>query len=162
MNRQAELFLFGIGGYAAPTDGRQPPYMLSQIERACNELQSSHGADDTDLNKSPTRLITDETGSFYSVRSFYVGDVDTESRSTHIVALIEKIIDRHEVDTDNAKQEFNLTKREVDVLKSICNGLTNKEISEQLFISEHTVKDHIKNIMKKMNVKSRTEILACL
>lgn len=46
------------------------------------------------------------------------------------------------------------------MLKLICDGLTNKEISERLFISEYTVKDHIKNIMEKMGASSRGEIIA--
>ena len=51
-----------------------------------------------------------------------------------------------------------LTLRELDILKSICEGLNNTEISKQLFISKNTVKYHIRNIYTKADVNSRTEL----
>ena len=56
----------------------------------------------------------------------------------------------------NASQTENieLSNRETDVLVAIAKGLTNKEISEQLFISVHTVITHRKNIIKKTGIKS--------
>ena len=47
-----------------------------------------------------------------------------------------------------------LSKREKDVVKLLAKGLSNKEISEQLFISPHTVITHRKNITRKLNIKS--------
>jgi ATP/maltotriose-dependent transcriptional regulator MalT len=51
-----------------------------------------------------------------------------------------------------------LTLREIDTLKAICDGLTNTQISEHLFISKNTVKYHIRNIYIKFNVKNRSEL----
>ena len=50
-----------------------------------------------------------------------------------------------------------LTQRELQVLQSAADGLTNKEIAERLFISEKTVKNHISNIFSKLNVNDRTQ-----
>ena len=50
-----------------------------------------------------------------------------------------------------------LTNREVEVLKEIAKGRANKEIAHILAISEHTVKDHLKNILGKLHVAARTE-----
>jgi len=50
-----------------------------------------------------------------------------------------------------------LTMREVEVLLLIAKGRTNKEIAKELFISEKTVKNHITNIFRKLNVTDRTE-----
>jgi DNA-binding NarL/FixJ family response regulator len=50
-----------------------------------------------------------------------------------------------------------LTSREVDVLHELAKGLANKEIADKLNISEHTVKDHLKNILGKLHVADRTE-----
>ncbi|MBI5768407.1 MAG: response regulator transcription factor [Verrucomicrobia bacterium] len=50
-----------------------------------------------------------------------------------------------------------LTQREIDVLKEIAKGRANKEIAQALAISEHTVKDHLKNILAKLHVAARTE-----
>src|ERR1700692_2105303 len=53
-----------------------------------------------------------------------------------------------------------LSAREIEVLKLIAQGKSNKEIGSALFISEGTVKSHVKPIFAKMNVISRTEAVA--
>ena len=50
-----------------------------------------------------------------------------------------------------------LTKRELDVLRLISEGCSNKKISDELTISERTVKNHISNIFKKIDVSDRTQ-----
>lgn len=52
-----------------------------------------------------------------------------------------------------------LTQREFQVVLEICNGKSNLEISEVLFVSMNTVKTHLKNIFSKLDVKSRTELI---
>ena len=49
----------------------------------------------------------------------------------------------------------SLTDREIDVLRLVATGLSNKQIAGQLFISEETVKVHIRNLLRKLNVHSR-------
>jgi DNA-binding NarL/FixJ family response regulator len=53
-----------------------------------------------------------------------------------------------------------LTERERDVLKHVAGGNRNKDIAEQLFISEETVKVHVKHIMEKLGARDRTEAVA--
>jgi DNA-binding NarL/FixJ family response regulator len=53
-----------------------------------------------------------------------------------------------------------LTSREVDVLKRLARGRSNKEIGTDLFISETTVKAHVRSVFTKLNVMSRTEAIA--
>jgi DNA-binding NarL/FixJ family response regulator len=48
-----------------------------------------------------------------------------------------------------------LTEREVTILKHIAEGLTNKEIGQQLYLSEATVKDQLRKIMDKFGVEHR-------
>ncbi len=55
-----------------------------------------------------------------------------------------------------------LTEREHEVLQLILGGKTNKAIAAELFISENTVKTHVKNIYSKYNVSSRAEIISTL
>ncbi|KYK97020.1 transcriptional regulator, partial [Aggregatibacter actinomycetemcomitans serotype d str. SA3733] len=50
---------------------------------------------------------------------------------------------------------YSLTDREMGVLRLIATGLSNKQIAGQLFISEETVKVHIRNLLRKLNVHSR-------
>ncbi len=57
---------------------------------------------------------------------------------------------------ENSKEPIHsLTDRELGVLKLIATGLSNKQIASQLFISEETVKVHIRNLLRKLNVHSR-------
>lgn len=56
----------------------------------------------------------------------------------------------------SASEEL-LTKREIEVLKLLAEGLFNKEIAYMLDISEKTVKNHVSNIFKKINVSDRTQ-----
>lgn len=53
---------------------------------------------------------------------------------------------------------LNITKREAEVIQLICEGKTNKEIAEKLFITPVTVRDHCSNIYKKAGVKNRTQL----
>jgi DNA-binding NarL/FixJ family response regulator len=54
----------------------------------------------------------------------------------------------------------SLTAREVDVLRHIAGGNRNRDIAERLFISEETVKVHIKHIMEKLGASDRTQAVA--
>ena len=53
-----------------------------------------------------------------------------------------------------------LTEREVEVLREVADGNRNREIAERLFISEETVKVHIKHIMEKLGAADRTQAVA--
>ena len=63
--------------------------------------------------------------------------------------MIEKNSDKDKIDS--------LTKREFEVLKLLAVGMYNKEIAEKLNISERTVKNHVSNIFKKLEVTDRTQ-----
>ena len=70
-----------------------------------------------------------------------------------IPALNNRLVSR---DIDKDKIE-SLTKRELEVLIQVANALFNKEIATSLDISERTVKNHISNIFKKIDVSDRTQ-----
>ena len=54
-------------------------------------------------------------------------------------------------------EENSLTARELEVLELIAEGMINKEIAKNLYISEKTVKNHVSNIFRKLNVSDRTQ-----
>lgn len=59
---------------------------------------------------------------------------------------------------DNIRDKMaSLTRRENEIMQEIAKGLSNKEISEKLYISEGTVKVHVKSLLKKLEAKSRVE-----
>ncbi len=59
-----------------------------------------------------------------------------------------------------AEPEAELTTRELEVLELVAARLSNKEIAAKLFISEHTVKNHIKNVLGKLHLRSRRQAAA--
>ncbi len=57
---------------------------------------------------------------------------------------------------------YSITKTESKILMQVMTGKANKDIAKALFIEETTVKSHLKNIFRKVNVKSRTELMALM
>jgi len=70
---------------------------------------------------------------------------------TEFATLIKRDGDRQQVPAPR------LTERELEVLRLVARGLNNRDIAKQLFISENTVKNHIRNILEKLQVRSRVE-----
>ncbi len=59
-----------------------------------------------------------------------------------------------------ADEEADLSPREDEVLRLVAQGATNKEIADSLFISENTVKTHLRNIMDKLHLANRSQAAA--
>lgn len=68
-----------------------------------------------------------------------------------------KEFNRREEKGSRKTNSENLTKREYEVLTLVAEGFNNREIASYLFISEKTVKNHVSNIFKKINVNDRTQ-----
>ena len=58
----------------------------------------------------------------------------------------------------NPAAKFGLTARELDIIRSVVSGRTNREVAQQLRISEDTVKNHLTNIFNKLGVSNRVEL----
>ena len=54
----------------------------------------------------------------------------------------------------------DLTEREIEVLKLVTDGDLNKEIAKALYITENTVKYHLRNIMEKLHLRNRAQVAA--
>ena len=70
---------------------------------------------------------------------------------------VQEAIGRAEKRLDTAIEEKGLTEREVAVLRALAQGQSNKEIARTLWLAEQTVKFHLTNIYRKLDVRSRTE-----
>lgn len=55
--------------------------------------------------------------------------------------------------------EATLTKREREVARLVCRGMSNREVAQTLFLSEKTVKTHMSNILSKLGVRDRTQLV---
>jgi DNA-binding NarL/FixJ family response regulator len=64
------------------------------------------------------------------------------------------------VRTEDEVRGRELSERELQVLEAARRGLTNAEIGRALSISEHTVKSHVKNLLKKLDAADRAEAVA--
>ena len=71
--------------------------------------------------------------------------------------LIPKLRERLEKKKEDGKKEDRLSKREFEILKLVAVGMYNKEIADQLSISEKTVKNHMSSIFRKIKVSDRTQ-----
>lgn len=77
-----------------------------------------------------------------------------------IAQFILEIIQSNDMNTEPQETEsydFDLTAREKDILKLVALGKSNKEIADELILSIHTVKNHLKNILQKLCVEDRTQ-----
>jgi len=103
------------------------------------------GVDGYALKDSNSSVLKKAIYSVYNGESF----IQPELAPLMKVKLNEKNMSNNVVDS--------LTKREIEVLKLLAEGLFNKEIAFTLAISEKTVKNHVSNIFKKINVSDRTQ-----
>ncbi|WP_330342377.1 MadR family response regulator transcription factor [Streptomyces sp. NBC_00557] len=102
----------------------------------------------------------------HGARGYVVKDVDTTEllRSIRAVARNESAFDSHAaaamVRSMRVQPERpRFTERELKVLQMLAHGLSNREIGGELYISETTVKFHVRNIMRKMDAGSRAEVV---
>lgn len=74
--------------------------------------------------------------------------------------IIEKEISARGTDfiiNEEAMNELGISKRELEVLQLMAEGLSNQEIAERLFVSLNTIKTHTSNLFEKLEVKRRTQ-----
>jgi DNA-binding CsgD family transcriptional regulator len=132
-----------------------------EIHELCQALQKEV-LPETDSSKEDEeiqlRRVIGEANHAILLRGFLIPGQD-EHEPRYLI-LLEKLGRRSQVPTAEAKTHFNLTDREHDIVIQLADGRTNREIADSLNISEHTVKEHIKHILKKTQTSTRTGIMA--
>jgi two-component system NarL family response regulator len=86
--------------------------------------------------------------------------VVAEGQSLISPSMAVKLLDEFKQMTRSDRQQVptpRLTERELEVLRLVAQGLNNREIAKRLFISENTVKNHVRNILEKLQLHSRME-----
>ncbi|MBB6625277.1 response regulator transcription factor [Clostridium gasigenes] len=69
------------------------------------------------------------------------------------------IKENNDNDINKVKQETSLTDKEIKIIEEIANGLSNKEISEKIYLTEGTIKNNITTILSKLSLRDRTQIV---
>lgn len=124
-------------------------------------------------NKNLKVLVSDRNknkNTFKKVLAYGIeGYITNTTEKEEFIFLLKKVIrGKKAYETDLIDKVVNgsvenkldkLTKREQDVLREISKGLNNKEIADNLFITESTVKKHVSNIFVKLNIKNRQEAI---
>lgn len=99
----------------------------------------------------------------------YIVDIPEKDELMHIlntvingkkyydVDLLEEMI--NERIGNNVEDSSMLTDRENQVLDKVSIGLTNKEIAKELYVSEHTIKKHVTNILSKLDMRNRRDLI---
>jgi len=90
---------------------------------------------------------------------FAIPDPDGTDQS-RIFVILERLAQQSGTALRQSRAHFKFTPRETATLQYLMKGWTNKEIANELAISEHTVKAHLKHIMQKTKSTTRTEVLA--
>lgn len=72
--------------------------------------------------------------------------------------LFEKTLQRAPAPIEHPPEYTQLTPREQEVLQLIAKGCSNREIAEQLYISERTVKNHVNSVLRQLNLRDRTQV----
>ena len=106
----------------------------------------------------------------HSMSKYHINKI-SEDRLKIIVEALQHFLSLLDMDADIlAKQQEStmgagdpfgglLSRREQEVAQAICSGMTNKEVATKLFISEKTVKSHVSNILLKLNLNDRVQLV---
>jgi len=168
-----------VDGYTDPPDtfdtvveDSSPDVIVAQVESSDDpQLQplleeAASGTPVIVLARSPS----DQWGALFrqGIRGALPGNASGDQIAAAIQAAVAGLAVFHASDTDRLFEPVGvqesmdslpeaLTAREIEILRSLAEGLGNKEIASRLGISEHTVKFHVASIMGKLGASNRTE-----
>ena len=165
-----------VGGYAEQPDNvladSSPDVIVAQIESADDPQleqlleEAEGGMPVIVLARGPST----EWGAMFrqGIRGALPSNASGDQIGAAIEAAVAGLVVFHASDTDRLFEPVGvqesmdslpeaLTAREIEILRSLAEGLGNKEIASRLKISEHTVKFHVASIMGKLGVGNRTE-----
>lgn len=134
--------------------------LAAGVTRLAQQLLEQNAADMTVRNLADVHLDGEDV---YGLKADFLCAPDPSGNAPGAVHMVMVHVDtvslKREVDFDAVRRRWKVSRREQDVLRMLYYGKGNKEIADLLFISEYTVKDHIKAIMAKMGASNRAEVV---
>jgi len=91
-----------------------------------------------------------------AIKSVYKGNVVVNPEVASL--MVKSIAKNPENDLESIKDKYKLTDRQIEIIICIGSGLSNKEIAEKQYVTEGTVKNHITEILSKLEMRDRTQI----
>ena len=161
MNAEADLLNQQILG-GSISNGTSPKAVLPpEILDMCLDLQQEMALHSSpqDFEKIELRRVTGDLNFPVLLRGFLLPDLQGNGDASLLI-LMEKIGRQTRIIPTQTAERFRLTEREQEIVKYIADGRTNKEIAQSLSISEHTVKEHVRHLLKKTKTSTRTAVLA--
>jgi len=165
MNKWARDFCKNLSG--VPSGDREPsngedgyPFIPSLLTEDCDHLKEQMKNNSFDILPLPLcRILKPSRYRKYSLCSQVLSKEMSMGSQVFYLVKIDDLTRQITLNTGALERDFSLTKREIETLVHIFNGLKNAEIAEKLFISEITVKKHLQHIFEKIGVNSRTALV---
>ena len=134
----------------------------SEILQDCLELKAlfQRGSQSASLRRQ--RMMDAGQNKRFQVISSLVEHSFQEGSSVRFVIYLLDFSEISRGREEALREKYQLTKREIDIVRWVSQGLTNDEIGEKLYISRFTVETHLKNIFDKTKVKHRTGLASLL
>lgn len=88
---------------------------------------------------------------FQSIQTVMAGNMVLDSEVIKDIKLLNQ--------AKKSIEDFDITERELDVIKLLAEGMNNKEISQSLYLSEGTVRNYISNLLDKLDLRDRSQIV---
>jgi DNA-binding CsgD family transcriptional regulator len=154
MNQQADDILKKIRGGRSRVSKTEEGKLVKRLHELRTKILDALSKSD----ETPICELLPLRGTTFSLRGIVLEGAGSEQAP--VMVLIEPIQERAGSSPSTSTDEIKLTKREEEICHLISQDLINKEIASALGIGVHTVKDHVKNIMKKLKTRSRAGIVA--
>lgn len=165
MNNKAKDFLKIL---ADPDNGRRKsdngengyPFVPCLALEDCHHLREQMEKNPFEITPLPIKRILrlSECKKYSLCSQILPKGMSPENRFFYLVK-IDAVTQDVTLDISALETDFCLTKREIEILVNLFDGLKNAEIAENLFISEITVKKHLQHIFEKIGVNSRTALI---
>lgn len=140
----------GIKSYDLP--------ILPEIMQDCSTIKEIFESGSRIAPLSRVRTMYAGDGKRFQIKTSLAQQPSTEVSKPCFLVSLEDISETCKIRGEVLRERYHLTEREIEVVQSVSEGLTNEDVARRLFISRFTVENHLKSIFEKTGVKNRTEL----